>query len=212
MALATETQLRQYREKGYCLVEELIPVDLIEAARQRTMEIAGDLPDWPERHFQVLDPSRYTAAGGSPLPGGIQQPASQEEVFAQVADHPRLAEVMAGLLGGPVERFTDQIGVKHAAIAEEQGGCSYFHQDSFYWKNSTRIGLQLLDSLDGCRYRSECLGRDAGQPPRLAAHRARIVLRRSTHGPRGRRRLPAFQTPSSASSAGRFCRREANRH
>ena len=82
MVLATETHLRQYREEGYCLVEELIPADLIEAARQRTMEIAGDLPDWSERHFQVFDPSRYKAAGGSLLPGGIQQPASQEEVFS----------------------------------------------------------------------------------------------------------------------------------
>ena len=99
MVLATETHLRQYREEGYCLVEELIPANLIEAAHQRTMEIAGGLPDWSERHFQVLDPSRYKAAGGSPLPGGIQQPASQEEVFARVADHSRLAEVMADPAG-----------------------------------------------------------------------------------------------------------------
>ncbi len=134
MVLATEMHLRQYREEGYCLVEELIPADLIEAARQRTMEIAGALPDWSTRHFQVLDPSRYKAAGGSPLPGGIQQPASQEDVFARVAGHPRLAAVMAGLLGGPVKRFTDQIGVKHAAVVEEQGGRSYLHQYSFYWK------------------------------------------------------------------------------
>lgn len=140
MVLATQTHLRQYRGEGYCLVEELIPPDLIAAARQRTMEIADALPNWPARHFQVLDPSRYKAASGSPLPGGIQQPASQEEVFAQVADHPRLAEVMAGLLGGPVERFTDQIGVKHAAIVEEQGGRSYFHQDSFYWKIAPELG------------------------------------------------------------------------
>ena len=51
MVLATETHLRQYREEGYCLVEELIPDDLIEAARQRTMEIAGDLPDWSAEAF-----------------------------------------------------------------------------------------------------------------------------------------------------------------
>ena len=67
MVLAMETHLRQYREEGYCLVKELIPDDLIEGARQRTMEIAVDVPDWSERHFQVLDPSRYKAAGGLSL-------------------------------------------------------------------------------------------------------------------------------------------------
>ena len=140
MVLVTETHLRQYREEGYCLVEELIPEDLIEAARQRTMEIAAALPGWPARHFQVLDPGRYESAGGGPLPGGIQQPAGREEVFAGIADHPRLTEAMAALLGGPVERFTDQIGVKHAAVAEEQGSRSYFHQDSFYWKIDPELG------------------------------------------------------------------------
>ena len=51
MVLATEMHLRQYREEGYCLVKELVPADLIEAARQRTMEIAGALPDWPIKAF-----------------------------------------------------------------------------------------------------------------------------------------------------------------
>ena len=140
MVLTTETHLRHYREQGYCLVEELVPGDLIAAARQRTMEIAEALPGWPSRHFQVLDPGRYRSAGGGPLPGGIQQPAGQEEVFARIADHPRLIDAMAALLGGPVERFTDQIGVKHAAVAEEQGSRSFFHQDSFYWKIDPELG------------------------------------------------------------------------
>ena len=132
--------MEQYREEGYCLVRALIPAALIDAARQRTLEIAEDVPAWAPGHFQVLDPSRYKAAGGGLLPGGIQRPASQEEVFAQIADHPRLVAVMAGLLGGPVQRFTDQIGVKHAAIVEKQGGRSYFHQDSFYWKIAPELG------------------------------------------------------------------------
>ena len=88
----------------------------------------------------MLDPGRYTSEGGGPLPGGIQHPAGREEVFARIADHPRLTEAMAALLGGPVKRYTDQIGVKHAAVAEEQGSRSYFHQDSFYWKIDPELG------------------------------------------------------------------------
>ncbi len=139
-AAATAAHLRQYREEGYCLIEGLIPADLVEAASRRTDELARGPADWPSRHFQVLDPRRYESAGGYPLPGGIQQPASQEQVFARIADHPRLAAAMAALLDGPVERYTDQIGVKHAAVAEEQGTRSYFHQDSFYWKIAPELG------------------------------------------------------------------------
>ena len=140
MSLVTEAHLRQYREEGYCLVKELIPVDLIEAVRERTMEIAAQLAEWPATHFQVLDPARYRATGGNPLPGGIQRPATQEGLFARVADHPSLVEAMAALLECEVERFTDQIGVKHGLVAEEQGARSYFHQDSFYWKIDPELG------------------------------------------------------------------------
>jgi hypothetical protein len=136
----TEEHIRQYRDDGYCLVEGLIPLDLVEAARLRTIEICEDTPDWPDRHFQVLDPDRYRSARGSALPVGIQRPAQQEEVFRVVADHSNMVAAMGRLLAGDVERFTDQIGVKHAAITEEQGGRSYYHQDSFYWHIDPQLG------------------------------------------------------------------------
>jgi len=140
MTLVTDQHLAQYRDAGYCLVEGLIPLELIVAARQRTLEIAANLAPWPDAHFQLLDPARYRSAVGSPLPGGIQKPASQEQIFANIADHPHLAAAMASLLGNEVERFTDQLGVKHGIVAEEQGGRSYFHQDSYYWKIDPELG------------------------------------------------------------------------
>ena len=136
----TERHIEQYREEGYCLVEGLIPADLMATVRQRVGEIVAEKPDWPEQHFQVLDPGRYQSAKGEALPGGIQKPAEREEVFRVVADHMHLAAAMQRLLGAPVERFTDQVGVKHGAIVEEQGGRSYFHQDSFYWHIDPELG------------------------------------------------------------------------
>lgn len=136
----TERHMQQYRDEGYCLVEGLIPAALIEAARQRVEEIVEEKPDWPESHFQVLDPQRYCSVRGEALPGGIQRPAQHEQVFCHVADHANLAAAMGLLLDGPVQRFTDQVGVKHGAIVEEQGGRSYFHQDSFYWHIEPHLG------------------------------------------------------------------------
>ena len=135
-----DEHIRQYRDDGFCVVEGLIPPGLMEAARHRTIEICEDPPDWPTSHFQVLDPERYQAASGSALIAGIQRPAQQEEVFRVVADHPHLVEAMSRLLGAEVKRFTDQIGVKHAAITEHQGGRSYFHQDSYYWHIEPHLG------------------------------------------------------------------------
>ena len=134
MPLVSQQHKEEYRESGYCLVPGLIPRDRIEAARQRITEVAADPEVWPATHFQLFDPGRYTSRAGKPLPGGVQRPASRDSVFADIAEHPRLVEAMGALLGGEVEPFTDQIGLKHGVISEQQGACSYFHQDSFYWK------------------------------------------------------------------------------
>jgi ectoine hydroxylase-related dioxygenase (phytanoyl-CoA dioxygenase family) len=136
----TDEHIRQYHEEGYCMVGELIPSDLIEAVRKRTMEIVENKPPWDNGYFQVVDPSRYKSARGESIPWGIQGPAREEEVFREVADHSNLIEAMSRLLGGPVKRYTDQIGVKHGYFTEEQGGCSYFHQDSFYWHIEPHLG------------------------------------------------------------------------
>ena len=135
-----EHYIHQYRRQGFCLLEGLIPPALIEAAWQRVQEIIDHPPDWPSGHFQVLDPAEYCAASGDPLPKGMQRPGLEESVFAAVAEHPNLSQAMAALLGGEVELFTDQVGVKHGRIQTEQGGCSFFHQDSWYWKIEPELG------------------------------------------------------------------------
>ncbi|MGB1890377.1 MAG: phytanoyl-CoA dioxygenase family protein [Candidatus Latescibacterota bacterium] len=140
MSIVSSASITHYREEGYCLIPNLIPQTSIEAARQRASEIGQQLAPWPSRHFQVLDPERYRSESDTPLPAGIQQPASQEAVFADVADHANLSEAMAALLGGDVERFTDQIGIKHGRVNEAQGGRSYYHQDSYYWKIAPELG------------------------------------------------------------------------
>lgn len=138
--MVSQQHKTQYREAGYCLIQRLIPLDKIEAARKRIAEVSADPDVWPAEHFQMFDPDRYASVAGKPLPGGVQRPANRESVFVDIADHPRLIEAMADLLGGEVERYADQIGLKHNVISEEQGGRSYFHQDSFYWKIEPELG------------------------------------------------------------------------
>ncbi len=140
MSRVTDKDIETYREQGYCLVRNLIPREELEAVRQRVFETLHEPPEWSKRAWQVIDPSRYTAPEGHAWPGGIQQPAHDEQVFKTVAEHQNLSGAMADLLGGPVELFTEQIGVKQGQIAEDQGGCSYFHQDSYYWHIEPELG------------------------------------------------------------------------
>ena len=138
--MVTDDHIHQYQEDGYCLVPGLLPTDLMESVGRRVLEIANDLPDWPGRHFQVLDPAFRQSDMGKPLPVGLQRPGQEEPLFQTVVEHPRLIDAMAGLLNGPVERFTDQIGIKYGWNQTEQGGRSYFHQDSWYWKIDPKLG------------------------------------------------------------------------
>ena len=144
----TDEHLLTYREQGYCLVRDLVPSDLISAARERILEIADDLPDWPSKHFQILDPGVYTGKTDKPVPVGLQRPGLNEEVFARIAEHQNLASAMEAVLRGPVELFTEQIGIKHGWIEQEQGGRSYFHQDSWYWKIDPELGCNCWIPMD----------------------------------------------------------------
>jgi hypothetical protein len=136
----TAEHLSSFREDGYCLIRGLIPPEICDAVRLRVLETLEDPPEWATRAWQVIDPERYTTATGHPLPGGIQGPAHNEEVFREMATHPNLEAAMHALLGGDVTLFTDQVGVKQGFITEEQGGCSFFHQDSYYWHIDPALG------------------------------------------------------------------------
>lgn len=141
-----------YGDVGYCLIPDLIPADAVAAARARLDEILAEPPDWAPRCFQDLDPSR--CPGDRPVPAGIQRPALHDAAFDAVARHDHLARAMAALLGGPVELFTDQLGIKHGWNRDGQGGMSFWHQDSWYWKIAPELGCNCWIPLHD-------VGRDA---------------------------------------------------
>ncbi|MBI2191015.1 MAG: phytanoyl-CoA dioxygenase family protein [Planctomycetes bacterium] len=144
----TEQHRQQYWDEGYTFVPNLIPGTDMAALRARVLEIVEGKHTWPPRHFQVLDPSRYKNPDGSPIPVGIQRPGKVEKVFETVAYHSHLEAAMSHLLRGPVELFTDQVGVKHACIREEQAGKTFYHQDSYYWKIDPKLGCNCWIPCD----------------------------------------------------------------
>ena len=52
----TEEQIEQYRTEGYTVVRELISSEEGCRVRNRLMDLLAGNHDWPDTHFQVLDP------------------------------------------------------------------------------------------------------------------------------------------------------------
>src|SRR5688572_21264117 len=84
----TEAQLKQYKEDGYVVVPQLIALEELVPVRRRLMELLEGDHDWPNFHFQVLDPERFRNPRGGLVPVGVQGPAQREEIFKNIADHP----------------------------------------------------------------------------------------------------------------------------
>lgn len=140
----TDAQIQQYREEGYTVARGLISREEATRVRNRLMELLRGEHDWPLTHFQILDPARFRNERGGFVPIGVQLPAQREAVFRDIADHPNLRAAMEQLLGGPVERFTDQALIKNAAT----DGQSFYHQDSFYWRVQPERGCNAWIALD----------------------------------------------------------------
>lgn len=140
----TKVQRQQYQDEGYTVVRGLISPQEVAAVRARLMEILAGDHDWPQEHFQVLDPAKFRNANGGFVPFGVQRPAKREPIFKSIADHPNLQRAMAQLLDGPVERFTDQALIKNKAVRGE----SFYHQDSDYWHIPPERGANAWIALD----------------------------------------------------------------
>jgi hypothetical protein len=149
MNTLTSLHRQQFREDGYCLVRNLIPTAVVEPVRNRIMAMVENPPAWgKDDYWQAIDPARYQNPAGQALPSGIQAPAREEAVFRAMAGHPNLAAAMSELLGGSVQLSADQVGVKNGCIKEEQGGCSYYHQDSYYWHLAPELGCNCWIPMD----------------------------------------------------------------
>jgi len=147
-AVTNEAHRAQYDREGYTVVRNLIPAEELAAVRRMMLDLLDDNAHWPKRHFQILDPTVHRNAHGGFIPLGIQVPAQQSEVFKNVADHRRLRTAMSELLGGAVVRHTDQALIKSVHIKEVQGGATFYHQDSYYWRIAPKMGCNAWIALD----------------------------------------------------------------
>jgi ectoine hydroxylase-related dioxygenase (phytanoyl-CoA dioxygenase family) len=144
----TQENIRQYEEEGYTLVKGLIPRDTVAKVRAVMAKVIAGDHNWSPGHFQLVNPAIHKRPDGKPIPGGIQRPANGDATFKLMCDHQNLKDAMSALLGGEVNLFTEQALCKHGFINNEQGGRSYYHQDSYYWKINPSLGCNCWIPFD----------------------------------------------------------------
>lgn len=145
----TPEQLTHYKEQGFVLVRNLIPLDVVAAVRAELVEIMkGNYESWDRGHFQFANPDKVRTPKGNFLPGGVQGPSRHSQIFRDFCDHANLVSAMSQLLGGPVTRFTDQALIKPGWITDPQGARTYYHQDSYYWLLRPESGCNVWIPTD----------------------------------------------------------------
>lgn len=144
----TDKQKQQYQTEGYTVVRGFMAENELAPLRAQAQHFLDGDHDWPDTHFQILDPAQYPNPRGGFLPIGVQQPAKREEDFRRVAHHPRLRAAMEQLLGGEVELYTDQFLLRHGAVSSGDGGRTFYHQDSYYWRIQPERGCNAWIALN----------------------------------------------------------------
>jgi len=145
----TEQQIGQYWDTGYLVVKSLIPGNVVKGVRDRLLGIVeGTYGDWNPGLMQVVDPTVRLNPKNRPIPASVQHPAKHDQVFERLACHRRLQSAMSDLLQGPVKLFTDQSINKVNWITTEQGGRTYYHQDSWYWRVEPKLGANAWIACD----------------------------------------------------------------
>jgi hypothetical protein len=151
--MLTPEQVASFRERGYLRLERILSDAEVAGLRAGLEEVLDGRAPWPDDCFQTLDPARYRAPSGRPMPEGIQGPARQDARFQAVADHPQLVTVMRALIGATAIRYTDQVILKTPGISP----ATFFHQDGFYWRNSGERTVNCWIALDDASPGNGCL-------------------------------------------------------
>jgi len=150
--MLSPTQLQSFAERGYVKIVGLLTEEEVAPLRERLEDVLHGRVTWQPRMFQTLDPQKFRAPSGSPMPEGIQRPALVDEQFQRVAEHPKLLAMVRDLIGENATLYTDQVILKTPGIGVE----THFHQDGFYWRNSAErtvncwIALDDADADNGC--------------------------------------------------------------
>jgi hypothetical protein len=68
--MLTAEQKQFFHENGYVKLDRLIEPEEVAGLLERIDEVLAGAREWPRGHFQTLDPAKYRAPSGAPMPEG----------------------------------------------------------------------------------------------------------------------------------------------
>jgi ectoine hydroxylase-related dioxygenase (phytanoyl-CoA dioxygenase family) len=139
----SEATVTQYREKGYCVLEDVIPSEALDAAVHSL--------DQERASAALHQTDRYNEAGRVDF-RKVSNLAKKSAAFRSLACNPVIVSAVEALLGQRALLFRDVLVVKPA----RDGAALDFHQDSQYWDVAPRALISAwftfrdVATHDGC--------------------------------------------------------------
>ena len=141
---------REYRERGYIVVDNLIGPEQVADLRERVRQIAdGELP-FPEALIEY-EPGAEKQRELSNL-RKINGPATHDARFLDHARTPAVLDVVEQILGSDIKLFSDQVFMKPPGGIEKT-----YHQDSAYFHIEPADLVTCWLALDDVTIENGCL-------------------------------------------------------
>jgi phytanoyl-CoA hydroxylase len=155
MALS-DTQFERYQRDGYVVVEDLLSDDEVERVKSRIQEyVAGDRTE--TEFSRMLEPDVDAEAfdhGGDPVRKfeGVGM-AREDEVFADLAHHDGILEVVEQLQGPNLSLLRSAAMLKPPQVGSEKK----FHQDAAYYPIQPMDHVTVWIALDEATTENGCM-------------------------------------------------------
>ncbi|MFI0717016.1 phytanoyl-CoA dioxygenase family protein [Streptomyces inhibens] len=147
--ILTQSQIRFYRENGYCVVEGIFDSGVLDKARG----IADDLLSSPD-----LSGIAEAEAEDGTKARRIWAPTARDRVFSELAEDSRLLDAISQLIGEDIVLQCSKLNVKPPQV----GSVVDWHQDFAYHPHSNTDLVAALIYLDDATRKNTCLHVAAG--------------------------------------------------
>jgi len=146
--MLSATQVRFFREQGYLMVRGLLDAPLLGAAREAAdAELARANDPARRLKWDIMEP-------GDTAVYRLSKMLDRGDAFRSIALHPRVSEVITGILGPDARVCTNRHNML-IAKAPRVGAPFHWHQDGFSWGHNNLVTLMVL--LDPATMENGCL-------------------------------------------------------